>query len=189
MPTPNIRKPSLWTAAAATVAAGAAVYAITRRKKPELVTVSHVDLHRYAGLWYEIARLPQRFERRCTNVTAEYRPLPDGRIEVTNTCHKNSVYGPTEVAHGVARVADSETNAKLKVQFQWPFEGDYWILTLDPEYQFALVGTPNRKALWVLARKPHLSLPTLHNLVEIARQKGFPVEKLIYTEQLETNLP
>ncbi|WP_162910503.1 lipocalin family protein [Hymenobacter oligotrophus] len=187
MTTPNIRKPGLLTAAAAALATGAAVYALTRRKLPELSTVPHVDLHRYAGLWYEIARLPQRYERRCTNVTAEYRPLPDGRLEVKNTCRKNSVYGPAEDVHGVARVVDTATNAKLKVQFQWPFEGDYWILTLDPEYQFALVGTPNRKALWILARKPHLALPTLHNLVEVARQKGFPVGKLIYTEQLEAN--
>jgi apolipoprotein D and lipocalin family protein len=183
MQTRTIRKPTLWATAAAAVAAGAAVYAYARRKHADLGTVAHVDLHRYAGLWYEIARLPQRFEKRCTNVTAEYRPLADGQIEVINTCRKGSAEGPEEKVRGKARVVDSETNAKLKVEFQWPFEGDYWILTLDPEYQFALVGSPDRKGLWVLSRQPHLGHPTLPNLVEIARQKGFAVEKLIYTEQ------
>ncbi|GAB2941042.1 lipocalin family protein [Hymenobacter coalescens] len=185
MSTPNIRKPSLWTAVAAAAATGAAVYALTRRRHPELITVPHVDLHRYAGLWYEIARLPQRYERGCTHVTAEYRPLADGRLEVHNTCHKGSVYGPAETVRGIARVVDTDTNAKLKVQFQWPFEGDYWVLALDPEYQFALVGTPDRKALWILSRTAHLSHPTVHNLLGVARQKGFHVEKLLYTQQPE----
>jgi apolipoprotein D and lipocalin family protein len=171
------------------VATGAAIYTYSRRKHPELITAPHVDLHRYAGLWYEIARLPQRFERRCTNVTAEYRPLADGRIEVLNTCRKGSIYGPQETARGVASVVDTETNTKLKVQFQWPFEGDYWILTIDPDYRFALVGSPDRKGLWILSRTPQLALNIRHNLINIARQKGFPVEKLIHTEQPESELP
>lgn len=179
------RKPVLWQAALATVAAGAAVYALTRRRRPELTTVPHVDLPRYAGLWFEIARLPQRYEKGCTRVTAEYRPLADGRIEIINTCHQDSVHAPAETVRGLARVVDADTNAKLKVQFQWPFEGDYWILALDEEYRFALVGTPDRKALWILSREPKLGHPALANLTEMARQKGFPVEKLIYTPQTE----
>ncbi|RTQ46778.1 hypothetical protein EJV47_20605 [Hymenobacter gummosus] len=180
-----MRKPVLWQVAAATLATGAAVYALTRKRYPELRTVPHVDLHRYAGRWYEIARLPQRFEKDCTHVTAEYRPLADGRIEVHNTCHKDSVYGPAETVRGLARVVDAKTNAKLKVQFQWPFEGDYWILALDEDYRFALVGTPDRKGLWILSREPQLSHPTRQNLTELARQNGFAVEKLIYTQQPE----
>jgi apolipoprotein D and lipocalin family protein len=180
-----MRKPVLWQAAAAALATGAAVYALTRKRHPPLTTVSHVDLHRYAGLWYEIARLPQRFEKGCAHVTAEYRPLADGRIEVLNTCHQDSVYGPVETVRGLARVVDAKTNAKLKVQFQWPFEGDYWVLVLDEDYRFALVGTPDRKGLWVLSREPQLSHPALAKLTEMARQKGFAVEKLIYTEQPE----
>ncbi|OON66952.1 lipocalin family protein [Hymenobacter sp. CRA2] len=183
MPTPRIRKPIIWTAA--TLLAGATVYALTRRRYPELDTVSHVDLRRYAGLWYEIARLPQRFEKRCTHVTAEYRPMADGKIEVHNTCHKDSVNAPAKKVRGVARVVDAETNAKLKVQFQWPFEGDYWILVLDEDYRFALVGTPDRTGLWVLSRTPHLGYPTLRNLIEMAAQKGFDVGNLIYTQQPE----
>jgi apolipoprotein D and lipocalin family protein len=185
MQTPRIRKPSFWTAAAATLAAGAAVYALTRRRYPELTTVPHVDLHRYAGRWFEIARLPQRYEKGCAAVTAEYRPLADGRIEVHNTCHEDSVYGPADTVRGLARVVDPATNAKLKVQFKWPFEGDYWILVLDEDYRFALVGTPDRKGLWVLSREPQLSGPTLRTLLGMAAQKGFAVEKLIYTAQLE----
>ncbi|KAA9327593.1 lipocalin family protein [Hymenobacter busanensis] len=189
MPTPpKTRRPALLGAALAAVATGAAVYAYARRRPP-LATVSHVDLHRYAGLWYEIARLPQRFERSCAHVTAEYRPLADGRIEVRNTCHKGAVEGPTEVARGVARVVDTATNAKLKVQFQWPFEGDYWILFLDADYKYALVGSPDRKGLWILSREPHMPLPTRQNLVKLAREKGFDVEKLIYTLQPVTDQP
>lgn len=180
-----MRKPVLWKVAAATLAAGAAAYALTRKRYPELLTVSRVDLHRYAGEWFEIARLPQHFEKGCTHVTAEYRPLADGRIEVHNTCHKDSIYGPPKTVRGTARVVDAKTNAKLKVQFQWPFEGDYWILALDEDYRFALVGTPDRDGLWILSREPRLSHPTLANLLEMARQKGFAVEKLIYTQQPE----
>ncbi|RAK70493.1 lipocalin family protein [Hymenobacter edaphi] len=185
MATPRIRKPSFWPAAAAVLATSAAVYALTRRRRPKLTTVPHVDLHRYAGRWYEIARLPQRFEQGCTHVTAEYRPLADGNIEVHNTCHQDSVNGPAETVRGLARVVDPKTNAKLKVQFQWPFEGDYWILALDEHYRFALVGTPDRKGLWILSREPQLSHPALANLTEMARQKGFAVDKLIYTQQPE----
>ncbi|WP_400190501.1 lipocalin family protein [Hymenobacter sp. B81] len=185
---PNTRHPALLGVALAAAAAGAAVYAYSRRRPP-LATVPHVDLHRYAGLWYEVARLPQPYERGCTHVTAEYRPLADGRLDVRNTCHKPSIYGPAKVVRGTARVVDTATNAKLKVQFQWPFEGDYWVLALDPAYQFALVGTPDRKSLWLLSRTPQLALPTRHNLINLAREKGFPVEKLVYTPQPQSAQP
>ncbi|GAA4383032.1 lipocalin family protein [Hymenobacter koreensis] len=182
MQTPKTRRPVLVGALLAAVAAGGAAYAYSQRRAP-LATVHHVNLSRYAGLWYEIARLPQYFEKGCHYVTAEYRPLADGRLEVINTCHKGEIHGPVKKARGVARAVDPQTNAKLKVQFQWPFEGDYWILALDPEYQFALVGSPDRKGLWILSRTPHMPLSTRRTLVTMAQGKGFPVDKLIYTDQ------
>lgn len=178
------RQPVLLGAAAAIVTAGAAAYAYSRRKPaPELPTVAHVDLQRYAGLWYETARLPVRFEKGCQHVTAEYKVRPDGKVGVRNTCHQGSIGGPATTATATAWATD-DTNAKLKVQFFWPFTGDYWILALDEaDYQYALVGSPDRETLWILSRKPHLDLATRGRLAGIGRELGFPVENLIYTPQ------
>jgi apolipoprotein D and lipocalin family protein len=109
---------------------------------------------RYTGRWYEIARLPQWFEQDATAVTAEYAIEPDGKVSVINTCHKGSPTGPLEQARGTALVVDAPANSKLKVSFLWPFEGDYWILRLAPDYSAAAVGSLNRKKLWLLSRKP-----------------------------------
>ncbi|MDU0372641.1 lipocalin family protein [Hymenobacter endophyticus] len=178
------RQPVLLGAAAAVLATGMAAYAYTRRKThPELPTIPHVDLHRYAGLWYEVARLPTRFEKGCQHVTAEYKLRPDGKVSVRNTCHKESLNGPAEAATAVARAVDA-TNAKLKVQFFWPFEGDYWILDLDQsDYQYALVGEPGREKLWLLSRKPHMERNLRDKLVAKGRELGFPVDDLIFTPQ------
>jgi apolipoprotein D and lipocalin family protein len=180
---PKRRRPVLFTAAVAAVATGVAAYAYARRKfYPALATVPHVDLHRYAGLWYEVARLPTRYEKDFQHVTAEYRLLPDGKIQVLNTCHKKGMHGPVETAKGTARAIDA-TNAKLKVSFFWPFEGDYWVLELGPGYHYALVGTPDRERLWLLSRTPHLERNLRDHLIASAREKGFPVDNLIYTPQ------
>ncbi|RSK24710.1 lipocalin family protein [Hymenobacter metallilatus] len=178
------RQPVLLGAAAAVIATGVAAYAYTRRKAhPDLPTVAHVDLHKYAGLWYEVARLPTRFEKGCQHVTAEYKLRPDGKVNVRNTCHKEGLNGPAETATAVARAVDA-TNARLKVQFFWPFEGDYWILDLDhADYQYALVGEPERKNLWILSRQPHLERNLRDRLVAKGRELGFPVENLIFTPQ------
>lgn len=179
------RRPVLFTALAATVATGVAAYTYARRKlHPPLPTVPHVNLHKYMGLWYEVARLPARFEKGCQHVTAEYTLQSNGMVKVLNTCHKGGLSGPVEKATATARVVDTATNAKLKVQFFWPFEGDYWILDLDlSDYQYALVGEPGRKYLWILSRTPHLDRSRRDRLVALARDLGFPVEKLQYTPQ------
>ncbi|WP_167855227.1 lipocalin family protein [Hymenobacter wooponensis] len=178
------RRPTLFTAIAATVATGVAAYAYAKRKMyPELPTVTHVDLHKYKGLWYEVARLPTRFEKGCQHVTAEYKLRPDGKVQVLNTCHKEGLNGPAETATALARSVDA-SNSKLKVQFFWPFEGDYWILDLDhADYQYALVGEPSRKNLWILSRMPHLERSIRDRLIAHARNLGFPVDNLIYTPQ------
>lgn len=178
------RQPILIGATAAAVAAGVAAYAYTRRKAyPALPTVAHVDLHKYAGLWYEVARLPTRFEKGCQHVTAEYKLRPDGKVNVRNTCHKEGLNGPVETATAIARAVDA-TNARLKVQFFWPFEGDYWILAVDhSDYQYALVGEPERKNLWILSRHPHMERNLRDMLVAKGRELGFPVDDLIFTPQ------
>ena len=125
-------------------------------KPAPLTTVSSVDLNRYLGKWYEIASYPAWFQKNCTGTTADYIRLPDGRIRVVNRCFKKNLDGPLKESKGKAEVVDPATNAKLKVTFFWPFKGDYWIIDLDPEYQWAVVGVPSRKYLWILSRTPTL---------------------------------
>jgi apolipoprotein D and lipocalin family protein len=125
-------------------------------RKP-LQTVPHVDLARYLGTWYEIATIPQRFQKGCTGVTATYTLRPDGDFKVVNACRKDSLNGKFRSITGKAWVVDQATKAKLKVRFFWPFSGDYWIIELDSlNYQYAVVGHPNRKYLWILSRTPQI---------------------------------
>ena len=151
--------------------------------KAPLDVVPSVDLNRYAGKWYEIARLPNRFERDCaSNATAMYTLRPDGKITVLNECRKAD--GRQKSAKGTARVADSRgPNTKLKVTFFWPFSGDYWIIDLDPEYRWVLVGEPSREYLWILSREPRLDAAVYERLVESAKQRGFDTTKLLKTQQ------
>jgi len=140
-------------------------------------TVPAVDLSRYVGLWYETARIPNRFQDQCArNTTAEYALRSDGRIDVTNRCEVAS--GETDAAQGVARVVDTESNAKLEVSFVefwgWrPFWGDYWILGLADDYSWAVIGTPNRKYGWVLSRSPRMDERTAAEVAAILRANGY----------------
>ncbi len=174
------RRNKLWLAATAILGSAAAVAVVARKPPAPLRTAALVDLDQYLGRWYEIARLPNRFEKGMTHVTAEYRRDADGGIEVINTGQRD---GKVKTATGHATVADAASNAKLEVSFFWPFEGNYWILELDPDYRWALVGEPSREYLWILSREPRLSPEVVKNLVARARMDGFAVEQLIYTKQ------
>ena len=153
--------------------------------KGDLQTVTSVDLSRYVGTWYEIARLPMWFQRHCVDSKAIYSSRPDGLVGVHNECVTES--GGVEQAEGVATVVDPKTNARLTVAFDNWFarlfgssrEGNYWILDLDPEYRTAMVGTPDRRYLWILSRTPQLEDSTYQRLVERARQLRYPVSDLI----------
>jgi apolipoprotein D and lipocalin family protein len=150
-----------------------------------LQTVASVDLVRYAGTWYEIARLPMWFQRHCVDSKAIYTLRPDGTIGVHNECITDT--GGLDQVEGIATIVDIQTNAKLAVTFDNFFarlvgpsrEGNYWILDLDPDYQTALVGTPNRRYLWMLSRSPQLDGATYQRMVGKAQQLGFPVSGLI----------
>ena len=143
-----------------------------------LKVVAQVDLQRYLGKWYEIAHLPFRFENDCTDITATYSLSKDGKISVLNECLKD---GKLKQAKGKAKVVDKSTGAKLKVTFFWPFSADYWIIDLGKNYDYAVVGTPNRKYLWILNRTPQMDDSLFAQLVESAKSKGFDVNKLIKT--------
>ena len=144
-----------------------------RPAAPPLAVVPGVDLSRYVGTWYEIAKYPNRFQRGCVGATAEYALAPDGkRVDVVNRCREIES-GKERSVRGKARVVDPATNAKLSVTFFWPFSGDYWILAVGEEYEYAVVGTPDRKYLWFLARTPTIGDELYGHLVDLVRERGF----------------
>lgn len=154
-----------------------------RSTTPPLAVVPSVDLSRYAGTWYEIAKYPNRFQRGCVGATAEYTLSPDGkRVEVVNRCREIDT-GKARSVRGKARVVDPTTNAKLSVTFFWPFSGDYWILALGEEYEYAFVGTPDRKYLWFLARTPTIGDDLYGHLVDLARARGFDPARIERSER------
>lgn len=146
-------------------------------------SVNQLDLNRYVGTWYEIARLPMYFQRNCaSDVTATYSLNPSGSILVDNRCKKAD--GSTIQSIGEATKAN-ETGSELKVTFlpeglRWlPLtKADYWVLALDDNYQHVLVGTPNRKYLWVLSRTPSMDEATYQSLLSTAKNQGYDIAKL-----------
>jgi apolipoprotein D and lipocalin family protein len=159
-----------------------ALSSFTASAAEPLKTVSFVDVPRYMGVWYEIASFPQWFSRDCHNTSATYNLRDDGQVDVLNQCHKGSSTGPISEARGVAYVSNTETNAELKVSFQWPFYGDYWIVELGDNYDYAVVSEPGRSTLWILSRTPDLSRDTLDSLLDrLEHEHGFDLSKLQYT--------
>ena len=150
--------------------------------KAALQAVPHVDLTRYVGRWYEIARYPTRFEKDCASeVTATYTQLSSGKIEVLNECRKAD--GQIKRSKGTARVVDKRTNAKLKVTFFWPFSGNYWIIDLAPDYSYAVVGEPDRKYLWILSRSSQLTESVYGQILTRVRELGYDPSLLMKTTQ------
>jgi apolipoprotein D and lipocalin family protein len=148
-----------------------------------LSVVSSVDLKRYTGTWYEIASYPNSFQKGCVGTKATYSPRDDGDIDVLNQCYKKGFDGEISSAQGKAWVVDETTNAKLKVRFFWPFWGSYWIIDLDKEYDYAVVGHPSRKYLWVLSRKPQMDDVLYYEILEKISQQGYDTSKLVKTIQ------
>ena len=145
-----------------------------------LEVVPHVELEKYLGKWYEIAHLPAKFQEDCNETTATYTLSKDGSISVLNQCTKN---GKMKQAKGKAKVVDKKSNAKLKVTFFWPFYGDYWIIKLGNNYDYSVVGTPNRKYLWILSRTPQMDDNLYSQIIEYVKSKGFDANNLMKTLQ------
>jgi apolipoprotein D and lipocalin family protein len=142
-----------------------------------LDTVSRVDLNRYTGRWYEIAKYPNRFEKKCDrNITATYASRPDGKISVVNACTTSE--GKLMQASGWARVADRQSGAKLDVTFFWPFFGKYWIIDLGAQYEYAVVGEPSRKYLWILSRTPQIDESLYAQITSRLAAKGYDAARL-----------
>ena len=164
------------------------LFSCSIHQNPRLDTVdAKVDINTYSGKWYEIASFPNSFQKGCHCTTAEYSKNPKQRfIGIVNSCRKDSVTGKLSVARGKAFVVPNSNNTKFKVQFFWPFRGNYWILALgDPKkkYEYALIGNPSRKYLWILSRTPTMSKQKMKAIEKIARSKLFDVSKLRLTDQ------
>lgn len=147
-----------------------------------LQTIPFVDLNKYAGKWYEIASYPQRFQKGCCCTTAEYTLSEKGYVIVENRCNKE---GGKKQAYikGKAFVVKNSGNAKLKVQFFWPFKGKYWIIDLADDYSYAVVSHPNRKYLWILSRTPKMDSKVYDQIISRLKEKGFDLTKLQATVQ------
>lgn len=149
-----------------------------KRNLPPLKTVSQVDIAQYLGVWHEIARYPNSFQKGCAASTARYSLLKNGDIEVINSCN-NERDGSIRQARGRAWVVDTTSNAKLKVSFFWPFRGDYWIIELGTNYEYAVIGTPDRNYFWILSRSPQLSDELYEQILQRAALQGFLPAKVI----------
>jgi apolipoprotein D and lipocalin family protein len=158
-----------------------------KRVLPPLKVVTFVDLSRYAGTWYEISRYPNRFQEGCVGTTATYTIRKDGKIDVLNQCRRGTLDGEISSVKGKAWVVDNKTNAKLKVSFFWPFSGHYWIIDLGENYDYAVVGHPERKYLWILSRSPRMDEKIYNLILQKLRLQFYDTSKLIKTLQFEEN--
>ena len=159
----------------------------TEASQAPVASVASVDLSRYIGKWYEIGSFPLFFQRNCVgDTTAQYALEADARVSVTNRCRTASGF---DEAVGHASVVAGSANARLKVSFFWPFTADYWVIGLDPDYRWAVVGNPNRKYLWVLSRTAELPKPLLDAALASATAQGFDLSQLRYTSQAPISAP
>lgn len=148
----------------------------------QLTVVQDIDIGKYQGKWYEIAKFPTRFEKDLKCVSAQYQKLDNGTIQVFNKGY-NYKKNEWEDITGTAKIQDKSEKARLKVQFFWPFSGDYQIMYVDSSYSYALVGSRSRKYLWILAREKTLDQKTMDSLLARAKNQGFDTDKITYTKQ------
>lgn len=152
-------------------------------KSQTLQTVPNVDLKKYSGKWYEIASFPQRFQKGCHCTTAEYTLTDKDYVIVENRCKRDSVKGKQSYIKGKAFIEKNSGNAKLKVQFFWPFKGKYWIIDLANDYSYAVVGHPNRNYLWILSREPRMDETVYAQILSRLKENGFDLNKIKKTVQ------
>jgi apolipoprotein D and lipocalin family protein len=155
----------------------------TIQGQKNLTVVPAVNLKMYSGTWYEIARKPFSFESKLKCITATYSLRTDGNINVVNKGHLISNPSKINTSKGKAFMPDKNVPAKLKVQFFWPFKGDYWIMELDKDYKYVLIGEPSYKYLWILARDKKLDKVILDKLLKKASDSGYDLTDLFMTPQ------
>jgi len=148
---------------------------------PELQVVPYVDLNRYTGTWYEIARYPHKFQSGCVGSRATYALRDDGKLSVLNECYEESKPGKLRSAKGKAWVVDTKTNAKLKVSFFWPFSGAYWIIDRGSDYEYAVIGHPDRQYLWILSRTQVMDESVYEAILNRLKDQHYDNSRLIRT--------
>jgi apolipoprotein D and lipocalin family protein len=142
-----------------------------------------LQLERYLGTWYEVARFDTFFERDCVGVRATYSKRDDGDVKVVNVCHKSTLDAPEKQVEGKAWVPDAAEPGKLKVQFFWPFSGPYWVLEVASDYSWALVGHPKKSSCWVFSRTAAMDPALYEQLLGKLRARGYDTTKLMKTAQ------
>lgn len=157
----------------------------TNSQMIDKTTVKELDLNRYLGTWYEIARFPHSFEKNLVGVTATYSLRDDGKIKVVNQGYKNTLDGELSVAEGKAKIPDKMQPGKLKVSFFWIFYADYNVLELDENYQYVMIGSSSPKYFWILSRTPKMNSGTYEMLLEKARGRGYDLTNLERVPQKE----
>ncbi len=155
---------------------------VTAAAQAELQTVPHVDLEKYARKWYEIAAFPKGFERGCHCTTATYT-LTGDYVTVENRCNKDAIDGKESYIKGKAFVVPGSGNAKLKVQFFWPFKAQYWIIDLADDYSYAVVSHPSKRYLWILCRTPIMDGAVYDKILLRLKNRGFDLSDLRLTPQ------
>jgi len=148
-----------------------------------LEVVTNVDVNKYMGKWYEIANIPIEQQLGCVGTTATYTLRANGEVDVLNECRENTLDGKYKRAEGRAWVVDKDTNAKLKVTFFLFFAGDYWVIDLDKDYKYAVVGVPSRNYVWILSRTKTMDDITYQQIVKKISEQGYDITKLIKTPQ------
>lgn len=155
-------------------------YSLESRK---LEVVSSLDLKKFQGTWYEIAHNPWFPEKGCFYMIANYKLTKENNIKVTNICRKNGMDGQISKVSGIAWLVDPKIKAKWEVQFIWPFTLDYWVIELEENYNYAVIGEPDRENLWILSRKPIMEKELLSRIIKNTKSKGYDLSNLILTPQ------
>lgn len=157
-----------------------------QKKRIDKTVVKQLDIQKYLGSWYEIARYDHSFERGLVGVKANYSMRSDGKIKVINSGFKNTLKGEYTEATGKAKIPDPRSNpGKLKVSFFWIFYGDYFVLELDKNYQWVIVGSSSDKYLWILSRTPQIKDSLYSNLLQKIEKRGYDISALIRVKQKE----
>lgn len=146
-------------------------------------TVKELDLNKYLGTWYEIARFDHGFEKGLVGVTATYSLREDGKIKVVNSGFKNTLDGKKSIAVGKAKIPNPQDNAKLKVSFFWFFYGDYFVLDLGKNYEWAIIGSSSDNYLWILSRTPQIDDILYNEILDKLKTRGYDISKIIKVEQ------
>jgi lipocalin len=151
-------------------------------------TVKQLEIEKFLGQWYEIARFPHSFEKNLVGVTANYSINNDGKIKVINQGYKDSLHGKIKTAVGKAKIPNPELPGNLKVSFFWIFYSDYLVMELDSiDYQWAVIGSSSPDYLWILSRTPQMDEDIYQNLIQKIKKRGYDLSKIIRVEQAQSN--